>query len=207
MFVDGVWVVSRYADVVAVICDTPRFSNQAGISVRRFDPTLAECGGKPTMMSMDGIKHRNNRTVTHRLFSRGRSILSRRSSEPSPRCWSSARSTGGRRFHRRYRLLHAAACGLRTAGNPGRRPGTSAGLDQLDHGAARSAFHPVAGGVRTGTRGALALRAAIYRSRRGTEPDEGVMTAIARGSAGVLSDDEVSGYMLAARGGRQRNHP
>ena len=70
LFVDGVWVVSRYADVVAVICDTPRFSNQAGISVRRFDPTRAECGGKPTMMSMDGIRHRNNRTVTHRLFSR-----------------------------------------------------------------------------------------------------------------------------------------
>src|ERR1700722_19932810 len=70
MFVDGVWVVSRYADVVAVICDTPRFSNQGGISVRRFDPTRTECGGKPTMMSMDGIQHRNNRTVTHRHFSR-----------------------------------------------------------------------------------------------------------------------------------------
>jgi cytochrome P450 len=77
LFVNGVWVVSRYADVVAVICDTRRFSNRAGISVRRFDPTRAKCGGKPTMMSMDGNQHRDNRTVTHRLFSR-RAVHDRR---------------------------------------------------------------------------------------------------------------------------------
>ena len=69
MFIDGVWVMTRYADIVAIIRDTERFSNKAGTSVRRFDPTVAECGGKPTMMSMDGARHRNNRTVTNRMFS------------------------------------------------------------------------------------------------------------------------------------------
>ena len=67
MFVDGVWVVTRYTDIVAIIRDTERFSTRAGTSVRRFDPTVAECGGKPTMMSMDGARHRNNRTVTNQI--------------------------------------------------------------------------------------------------------------------------------------------
>ena len=44
MFIDGVWVVTRYADIVAVIRDTDRFSNKAGTSVRRFDPTVAAVG-------------------------------------------------------------------------------------------------------------------------------------------------------------------
>src|SRR5258707_4618327 len=69
MFVKGVWVVSRYDDVVRIIRDTARFSNKAGTSVRQFDPTIPERGGKPTMVSMDGAEHQRNRTVTSRLFS------------------------------------------------------------------------------------------------------------------------------------------
>lgn len=69
MFIDGVWVVTRHADVLAIIRDTARFSNRAGTSVRRFDPTVAASGGKPTMVSMDGAVHRNNRTVTSKMFS------------------------------------------------------------------------------------------------------------------------------------------
>jgi cholest-4-en-3-one 26-monooxygenase len=69
MFVPGVWVVSRYEDVVRIIRDTGRFSNQAGTSVRQFDPTIPARGGKPTMVSMDGAEHQRNRTVTSRLFS------------------------------------------------------------------------------------------------------------------------------------------
>ena len=68
LFVDSTWVVSRHDDCVRIIKDTDRFSNQAGTSVRRFDPTIAERGGRPTMVTMDGAEHQRNRTVTSRLF-------------------------------------------------------------------------------------------------------------------------------------------
>ena len=68
LFVDGTWVVSRHDDCIRIIKDTDRFSNQAGTSVRRFDPTIAERGGRPTMVTMDGAEHQRNRTVTSRLF-------------------------------------------------------------------------------------------------------------------------------------------
>jgi cytochrome P450 len=68
-FLKGVWVISRYDDIVRIIRDTARFSNKAGTSVRQFDPTIPARGGKPTMVSMDGAEHQRNRTVTSRLFS------------------------------------------------------------------------------------------------------------------------------------------
>lgn len=68
MFVEGAWVVSRHEDIVRIIRDKERFSSRAGSSVRLFDPTVAERGGQPTMVSMDGAEHQRNRTVTSRLF-------------------------------------------------------------------------------------------------------------------------------------------
>lgn len=68
LFVDGTWVVSRHEDCLRIIRDTDRFSNKAGTSVRQFDPTIAERGGRPTMVTMDGAEHQRNRTVTSRLF-------------------------------------------------------------------------------------------------------------------------------------------
>ena len=69
LFVDGTWVVSRHDDCVRIIRDTARFSNQAGTSVRQFDPTIIARGGRPTMVTMDGAEHQRNRTVTSRMFS------------------------------------------------------------------------------------------------------------------------------------------
>ncbi|RYD94415.1 MAG: cytochrome P450, partial [Sphingomonadales bacterium] len=68
LFVDGTWVVSRHDDCVRIIRDTARFSNKAGTSVRQFDPTIIERGGRPTMVTMDGAEHQRNRTVTSRMF-------------------------------------------------------------------------------------------------------------------------------------------
>jgi cholest-4-en-3-one 26-monooxygenase len=68
LFVDGTWVVSRHDDCIRIIRDMARFSNKAGTSVRLFDPTIIERGGRPTMVTMDGAEHQRNRTVTSRLF-------------------------------------------------------------------------------------------------------------------------------------------
>lgn len=204
MFVDGVWVVSRYADVVAVICDTPRFSNQAGISVRRFDPTRAECGGKPTMMSMDGIQHRNNRTVTHRLFSR------RAVNTFAEKFRTIAAMLVERALDRevvdfigdiaRYMPLHAVSelLGIPAEDREQVLAWTNLITVPLDphFTPSHAEFEQALDGLwRYGLR---------LSGLRGTEPDESIMSAIARGHAnGVLSDDEVSGYMLALAAARR----
>jgi cholest-4-en-3-one 26-monooxygenase len=198
LFVDGVWVVSRYADVVAVMCDTRRFSNQAGISVRRFDPTRAECGGKPTMMSMDGIRHRNNRTVTHRLFSR------RAVNTFAEKFRAIAAMLVERALDREsvdfigdiacYMPLHAVSelLGIPAEDREQVLAWTNLITVPLDphFTPSQAEFEQALDGL---WRYGLQLS-----GLRGTEPDESIMSAIARGHAsGVLSDDEVSGYMLA----------
>ena len=69
LFVEGTWVISRHADIVAMLSDTARFTTAGGTSVRQFDPTILSRGGRPTMMTMDGSDHHRNRTVVSRLFS------------------------------------------------------------------------------------------------------------------------------------------
>lgn len=198
LFVEGVWVVSRYADVVAVICDTARFSNQGGISVRRFDPTRAECGGKPTMMSMDGIRHRNNRTVTSRLFSR------RVVNTFAEKFRSIAAMLVERAIDREavdfigdiacYMPLHAVSelLGIPAEDREQVLAWTNLITVPLD-----AHFTPSQAEFERALDG-LWRYGLKLSGLRGTEPDESIMSAIARGHAsGVLSDDEVSGYMLA----------
>jgi cholest-4-en-3-one 26-monooxygenase len=68
VFRPGAWVVSRYADIRSILKDTDRFLNCEGTSVRELDPTVSHRGGKPSMVSLDGERHKVNRGVTNRFF-------------------------------------------------------------------------------------------------------------------------------------------
>jgi cholest-4-en-3-one 26-monooxygenase len=197
MFVDGVWVVTRYTDIVAIIRDTERFSTRAGTSVRRFDPTVAECGGKPTMMSMDGARHRNNRTVTNRMFSlRAVNTLEEQFRAIAARLVERAFERGKIDFVidvARYMPLEAVSdlLGIPPEDREQVLAWTNMITVPLDphFTPTRRDFQEALDGL---WRYGLELSA-----RRLEHPDGGVMTAIAQGRAeGRLSDDEVCGYML-----------
>jgi cholest-4-en-3-one 26-monooxygenase len=197
MFIDGVWVVSRYADIVAIIRDTARFSTRRGTSVRRFDPTVAECGGKPTMMSMDGARHRNNRAVTNRLFS----LRTINSFEERFRAIATRlieRALGLRRIDfvtdvARYMPLEAVSdlLGIPAEEREQVLAWTNTITVPLD-----PHFTPSQRDFQEALEGLW--RYGLDLSRRSAdEPGECVMSAIAKGRAdGRLTDDEVSGYML-----------
>lgn len=197
LFVDGVWVVTRYADIVAIIRDTARFSTRAGTSVRRFDPTVAECGGKPTMMSMDGVRHRDNRTVTNRMFSlRAIQKLEDRFRAIAARLVERALEMGRIDFVTdvaRYMPLEALSdlLGIPPEDREQVLAWTNVIAIPLD-----PHFTPTRGDFQRALEG-LWRYGRELSDRRLKEPDDGVMTAIARGRAdGRLSDDEVCGYML-----------
>lgn len=62
------WVLTRYDDVVAVDRDHRRFPSRLGVTLREFEPTLVEHGGKPAMITMDGDDHVRNRRIVARGF-------------------------------------------------------------------------------------------------------------------------------------------
>jgi cholest-4-en-3-one 26-monooxygenase len=197
MFVDGVWVVTRYADIVSIIRDTTRFSTKAGTSVRRFDPTVAECGGKPSMMSMDGARHRINRTVTNRLFSlRAINAFEEQFRAIATRLIEQALDRGRIDFVTdvaRYMPLDAVSdlLGIPKEDREQVLAWTNMITVPLDphFTPTREDFQEALDGL---WRYGLALS-----ERRLEKPDDGVMTAIAKGRAdGRLTDDEVCGYML-----------
>lgn len=68
LFLDEAWVVSRYEDTVRILRDPATFTSTRGTTVRRYDPTLPELGGKPAMISMDGESHSRNRRIVNRGF-------------------------------------------------------------------------------------------------------------------------------------------
>jgi cholest-4-en-3-one 26-monooxygenase len=197
MFVDGVWVVTRYTDIVAIIRDTEGFSTRAGTSVRRFDPTVAGCGGKPTMMSMDGARHRNNRTVTNRMFSlRAINALEDQFRAIAARLVERAFERGKIDFVTdvaRYMPLEAVSdlLGIPPEDREQVLAWTNMITVPLD-----PHFTPTRRDFQEALDG-LWRYGLELSERRLQHPDGGVMTAIARGRAeGRLSDDEVCGYML-----------
>ena len=197
LFVDGVWAVTRYADIVAIIRDTERFSTRAGTSVRRFDPTVAECGGKPTMMSMDGARHRNNRTVTHRMFSlRAVNALENRFRAIARRLVERALDRGRIDFVTdvaRSMPLEAVSDLL---GIPPEDRGQVLAWTNMITVPLDPHFTPTRHDFQAALDGLWGYGLELSQ-RRLEDPDDGVMTAIARGRAdGRLSDDEVCGYML-----------
>jgi cytochrome P450 len=62
------WVVTRHEDVLAATRDHKRLSSAAGSTIRRFQPIVAEHGGKPAMLAMDGDDHVRNRRIVSRGF-------------------------------------------------------------------------------------------------------------------------------------------
>jgi len=197
LFVDGVWAVTRYADIVAIIRDTERFSTRAGTSVRRFDPTVAECGGKPTMMSMDGARHRNNRAVTHRMFSlRAVNALENQFRAIARRLVERALDKGRIDFVTdvaRSMPLEAVSDLL---GIPPEDRGQVLAWTNMITVPLDPHFTPTRHDFQAALDGLWGYGLELSQ-RRLEDPDDGVMTAIARGRAdGRLSDDEVCGYML-----------
>ena len=69
ILVDWAWVISRYDDVVAGARDHHRLISGRGVTLRHFEPTLEESGGKPSMITMDGDRHVRNRRIVSRGFS------------------------------------------------------------------------------------------------------------------------------------------
>src|ERR1035437_1661629 len=48
------WVLSRYEDVSAMLREPDRFLSGNGVTMRATHTTVAEDGGKPAMITMDG---------------------------------------------------------------------------------------------------------------------------------------------------------
>lgn len=69
LLVDWAWAITRYDDVVACARDHHRLVSGRGVTLRHFEPTLEESGGKPTMITMDGDRHVRNRRIVSRGFS------------------------------------------------------------------------------------------------------------------------------------------
>jgi cholest-4-en-3-one 26-monooxygenase len=62
------WVLSRYADVAAMLHQPDRFLSGSGVTMRATHTTVAEDGGKPAMITMDGDAHVRNRRLVNRGF-------------------------------------------------------------------------------------------------------------------------------------------
>lgn len=69
LLVDWAWAITRYDDVVAAARDHHRLVSGRGVTLRHFEPTLEESGGKPSMITMDGDRHVRNRRIVSRGFS------------------------------------------------------------------------------------------------------------------------------------------
>jgi cholest-4-en-3-one 26-monooxygenase len=62
------WVLSRYGDVTAMLHQPDRFLSARGVTMRATHTTVAEDGGKPAMITMDGDTHVRNRRLVNRGF-------------------------------------------------------------------------------------------------------------------------------------------
>src|SRR5437867_1429672 len=69
LMVDEVWVISRNADITAIDRDPDTWAaNRGYVNIWKFNPIDATNGGKPAMLSLDGVDHQRNRRVVSRGF-------------------------------------------------------------------------------------------------------------------------------------------
>jgi cholest-4-en-3-one 26-monooxygenase len=197
LLLDGAWVVSRYADILAIIRDTARFSNEGGSSIRRYDPMVLERGGRPTMLSEDGREHQRIRTITSRMFTpRAVNAFSERYRAIAGRLIDRALERG------RIDFISDLACympldvicdmiGIPEDDREQVLAWTNAVTIPLD-----SKTTPSRKELEDAMQGLWSYGLKMSALRQ-AEPDDGIMSAIAAAHAsGQLSDEEVSGYMF-----------
>jgi len=69
MLVDRAWVVSRHDDIWAVDRNSELYAADRGyVNMWKVTPIDPKVGGKPAMLTMDGDKHRSQRSVMNKAF-------------------------------------------------------------------------------------------------------------------------------------------
>jgi cytochrome P450 len=69
MLVDRAWVVSRHDDIWAVDRNSELYAADRGyVNMWKVTPIDPKVGGKPAMLTMDGDKHRRQRSVMNKAF-------------------------------------------------------------------------------------------------------------------------------------------
>jgi cholest-4-en-3-one 26-monooxygenase len=69
MLVDRAWVVSRHEDIWAVDRNSELYAADRGyVNMWKVTPIDPKVGGKPAMLTMDGDKHRSQRSVMNKAF-------------------------------------------------------------------------------------------------------------------------------------------
>jgi cholest-4-en-3-one 26-monooxygenase len=66
--IDVAWVITRHADVLAVLRDSSRFTSTRGVTLNRFSMSSATSGGKPSLITMGRADHRRVRPVLGATF-------------------------------------------------------------------------------------------------------------------------------------------
>jgi cholest-4-en-3-one 26-monooxygenase len=69
MLVDRAWVLSRHEDIWAVDRNSELYAADRGyVNMWKVTPIDPKVGGKPAMLTMDGDKHRSQRSVMNKAF-------------------------------------------------------------------------------------------------------------------------------------------
>lgn len=72
MLIDRAWVISRNADIWTVDRDPELYAADRGhVNIWKVQPLDPRVGGKPAMLTMDGEKHRTQRSVMSKAFTPG----------------------------------------------------------------------------------------------------------------------------------------
>jgi cholest-4-en-3-one 26-monooxygenase len=72
MLIDRAWVVSRNADIWTVDRNAELYTvARGGVNIWRVTPLDETAGGKPAMLTMDGAKHREQRSIMSKAFTPG----------------------------------------------------------------------------------------------------------------------------------------
>jgi cholest-4-en-3-one 26-monooxygenase len=69
MLIDRAWIVSRHDDIWTVDRDSELYAADRGyVNMWKVTPIDPKVGGKPAMLTMDGEKHRSQRSVMNKAF-------------------------------------------------------------------------------------------------------------------------------------------
>jgi cytochrome P450 len=197
IFRPGAWVVSRYADIRLILKDTDCFLNGEGTSVREFDPTVKHRGGKPSMVSLDGERHKINRSITNRFFTpRAISVFATLYRKIAAEIIDAALEKGEVDFVTDIACLLPLHVVSELLGIPYEDRNRVLAWTNLITVPLDPSTLPSPEEFQGALDGLWSYGRKIAELRR-NNPDSGIMAAIALGHAeGRISDDEVEGYMF-----------